>query len=274
MKRQSTMRKLSIVLTALGLSAFCVGQVAAQTGGPGAAAGSSAGAAGGIGAAGTGAMSGIGAAGSSQAGSSVPAPMGSSNISGAGSSTFGGVPGASPTVPPSTQLPNTSMPSGNATQNPLTAQGSGGNVEAGRGSYGAGGGSSSDQTQAQNVQRVNPNDPRLVRFNNEWWYWMPGNYWSYYRNNNWNRYDPYAFQPLTTDTIRYQTGYRGTAGPVYYLDENGMRYRRFYAPEIPQSPALEAARPQSNTQDTIGGAVRGETGPRVGTEIGGAVRNQ
>jgi hypothetical protein len=171
-------------------------------------------------------------------------------------------------------------------QNPLTAQGSGGNVEAGQNNqnlkgYGTGG-FSTDHAQQQNVQRVDSNDPRLVRFNNEWWYWMPGDYWVYYRNNNWSRYDPYAFQPLTSDTVRYQTGYRGASGPVYYLDENGLRYRRSYAPEMPKGPTLEAARPQAqgnnqtnnNTQATIGGAVRGQQGPSVGAEIGGAVRNQ
>src|SRR5262245_18148366 len=116
---------------------------------------------------------------------------------------------------------------------------------------------------------------------------MPGNYWMYYRGNNWSRYDPYAFQPQTSDTTRYQTGYRGTAGPVYYLDVNGLRYRRFYAPEMPRAEALEAVRTQGNiqaatqgstqspnTQATIGGAVRGQQGPNVGAEIGGAVRNQ
>ena len=198
------------------------------------------------------------------------------------------MPQVQPTVPPSTQ-PSMAAPSASALQNPLTGQGSGGNVEAGQGSqdlksYGSGG-FSGGQTEQQNVQRVNRDDPRLARFNNEWWYWMPGDYWVYYRNNNWNRYDPYAFQPLTSDAIRYQTGYRGASGPVYYLDENGLRYRRSYSPEAPKGPALEAARPQenrpqentqtsNNTQATIGGAVRGQQGPNVGAEIGGAVWNR
>jgi hypothetical protein len=194
-----------------------------------------------------------------------------------------------PALPPSGQ-PGAAMQSPSTLQIPLTSEGSGGNGEAGQSNgslkgYGAGG-SSANQAPQQNVQRVNPNDPRLVRFNNEWWYWMPGGYWTYYRNSNWNRYDPYGFQPLTPDTIRYQTGYRGPAGPVYYLDENGLRYRRFYAPEVPKGPALDGAQAQGNTQNsnstqtnsnteaTIGGAVRGQQGPNVGAEIGGAVRNQ
>jgi hypothetical protein len=199
-------------------------------------------------------------------------------------------PGASLQTP-TNQLPGATNPPSNSLQNPLTSQGSGANAAAGQGNqnvsgYGNGGFGAQTTEQPQ-VQRVNPNDPRLTRFNNEWWYWMPGNYWMYYRGNNWNRYDPYGFQPLTSDTMRYQTGYRGSAAPEYYLDESGLRYRRFYAPQLPRAEALEAARVQgnvqaatqgsstnTNTQATIGGAVRGQEGPSVGTEIGGAVRNQ
>jgi hypothetical protein len=184
-------------------------------------------------------------------------------------------------------------------QNPLTIQGSGANAEIGQGNQGVSGVSSAQPSDQQQVQRANPNDPRLTRYNNEWWYWMPGNYWMYYRGSNWNRFDPYAFQPMTSqvmtsqpsqamtsramssDTGRYQTGYRGSMEPVYYLDENGLRYRRFYAPELPRGQAMEAVRQQgnnsqatNNTQATIGGAVRGQQGPNVSAEIGGAVRNQ
>jgi hypothetical protein len=54
---------------------------------------------------------------------------------------------------------------------------------------------------------------RFQRYNNEWWYWMPGNYWMFYRDNNWSRYDPNTFRPLS----RYRTAYRGPMG----LNQNG-----------------------------------------------------
>jgi hypothetical protein len=54
---------------------------------------------------------------------------------------------------------------------------------------------------------------RFQRYNNEWWYWMPGNYWMFYRDNSWSRYDPNTFRPLS----RYRTAYRGPMG----LNQNG-----------------------------------------------------
>src|SRR5262249_5991071 len=76
-------------------------------------------------------------------------------------------------------------------------------------------------------QTVRNEDPRFRLLNNEWWYGMPGNYWMYYRDNNWNRYDGDTFQP-----DRYNTGYRGDMGnnPRTYYDENGRQYRRDYSP--------------------------------------------
>jgi len=199
-------------------------------------------------------------------------------------------PGTSLQAQPGAPLQGATVPSPNSLQNPLTTQGSGANVATGQGNqnistYGSGG-FGNQATGQQQSQRVNPNDPRLVRFNNEWWYWMPDNSWMYYRGNNWNRYDQSGFQPLTSGTGGYQTGYRGT-GPAYYLDENGLRYRRTYAPDTPRAQALEAVRQQGNSQATnqpnieagnnqatIGGAVRGQQGPSVSAEIGGAVRNR
>jgi hypothetical protein len=54
---------------------------------------------------------------------------------------------------------------------------------------------------------------RFQRYNSEWWYWMPGNYWMFYRDNNWSRYDPNTFRPMS----RYRTAYRGPLG----LNQNG-----------------------------------------------------
>jgi uncharacterized protein (TIGR03067 family) len=42
----------------------------------------------------------------------------------------------------------------------------------------------------------NPDAWRIVRYNNEWWYWASGNYWMYYRDNHWSRYDQDTFRPL------------------------------------------------------------------------------
>jgi hypothetical protein len=303
------MKKVSVILTFAGLAMFCVGELAAQSGGAGGAGASGAGASGaGVGGGGIGGgvpapSAGAGATGGGALGASSPSQIPSQSLSpvpgGAvpRSPTMGGSlqaqpgaplqtqpgtslqaqPGASIQTPPGTGVQG--MPFPNAVQNPLRTQGSGGNVEAGQNSQNPNGFGAGSAAQ-QNLQRANPNDPRLVRFNNEWWYWMPGDYWSYYRNNNWSRYDPYAYQPLTSGT-RYQTGYRGSSGPIYYLDENGLRYTRSYAPDMPRSQALQALRQQGNTQTTtdntqatIGGAVRGQQGPSVGAEIGGAVPNQ
>jgi len=46
---------------------------------------------------------------------------------------------------------------------------------------------------------------RMVRYNNEWWYYTPQNSWMYYRDNNWSAYDAGTFRPLQ----RYRTAFRG-----------------------------------------------------------------
>jgi len=61
---------------------------------------------------------------------------------------------------------------------------------------------------AQPGTNQNANDPnawRMVRYNNEWWYYTPQNSWMYYRDNNWSAYDPGTFRPLQ----RYRTAFRG-----------------------------------------------------------------
>jgi hypothetical protein len=137
---------------------------------------------------------------------------------------------------------------------------------------------------------------RFARYNNEWWYWTPGNYWMYYRDNNWNRYDAEAFQPYS----RYSTGYRGVPpdnNPAIYTDEYGRQYRRDYSPlrralraaadalngggniDVNAGPAganvqvnpgnREMQQTDQNRGSNTGGATSG-TGPNVGVEIGGA----
>jgi len=46
---------------------------------------------------------------------------------------------------------------------------------------------------------------RMVRYNNEWWYYTPQNTWMYHRDNNWQAYDANNFRPLE----RYRTAFRG-----------------------------------------------------------------
>jgi hypothetical protein len=114
-----------------------------------------------------------------------------------------------------------------------------------------------------------PNRWRFVLHNGEWWYWMPDNYWMYYRNNNWTRFDPYAYEPYS----RYRTGYRGTLNynnpdEAYFYDEYGRRYRRDYSPD---RRILRDPNAGVRMGGAIGGAVGGDRGARIGAEIGGAV---
>src|SRR5262249_42998356 len=68
---------------------------------------------------------------------------------------------------------------------------------------------------------------RYRNWNNEWWYWMPGGYWSFYRGDRWNRYEPDGY-------IAYNDYYNNTPAPAvvatptsngpYYEDQNGFYY--------------------------------------------------
>lgn len=131
-----------------------------------------------------------------------------------------------------------------------------------------------DRMNERQNDRQTARDERFQLYNNEWWYWMPGNYWMYYRDNAWNRYDPDTFQPN-----RYSTGYRGDMdnNPRLYYDESGRQYRRDYSPlrralRRAGEAAGQAAGIDINTPNvdvSTGGAANG-TGPNVGVEIGGA----
>jgi hypothetical protein len=85
---------------------------------------------------------------------------------------------------------------------------------------------------------------RFQRYNSEWWYWMPGNYWMFYRDNNWSRYDPNTFRPMS----RYRTAYRGPLG----LNQNGTGVA---------NPSLERLRDDARNlgQDLRQGAICGKT---------------
>ena len=88
-----------------------------------------------------------------------------------------------------------------------------------------------DRAQERIDTRNDPDRWRFARYNNEWWYWMPGNYWMFYRDNNWNRYDADSFQPYFPNS-RYTTAYRGIPdeNSGVYIDEYGRQYRRDYSP--------------------------------------------
>jgi hypothetical protein len=126
-------------------------------------------------------------------------------------------------------------------------------------------------------QRQNDsNHWRFVRNNGEWWYWAPGDYWMYYRDNQWYRFDTNAYQPNN-----YRTGYRGIpdkgSSGVYY-DDNRQSYRRDYFPD------RRALRNPDNTGagtrlgnaigNTVREAVNGEPNTRANTETSGTTPEQ
>jgi hypothetical protein len=134
------------------------------------------------------------------------------------------------------------------------------------------------QSGGGNARQTDQNDPDRWRFsfyNGEWWYWMPGDYWVYYRDNNWTRYDPAMFQPY-----RYMTGYRGVnpqENQAVYYDERGRQYRRDYSPNLRslRNPnVIPESREGARISGTIGGATGGDTSGRAGAEIGGAGTNR
>jgi len=279
------MKSLLVTLTVGVWAALCASQVTAQSGGGAAGAGGGSAGAGGVGGATGGAAAGAGVGGgtgagigagvgggagfSGSAGSSVPAPAGitAGNAGATQTPSNGSMTGNLGGTLPSNQSGTATIPP-NTVQNPITAQGSGGGMSASGAAAGTGGVAPSGTVVGQS-RPVDRNDWRLARFNNEWWYWMPGDYWVYYRNNTWSRYNPYGYQPQMANATPYAAGYRGLSNETYYYDENGLRYRRFYAPDIPRNAAMEARNP-----NTIGGAAGSDTGSRGGAEIGGAVRNQ
>jgi len=65
--------------------------------------------------------------------------------------------------------------------------------------------------------------------NNQWWYWMPGNYWMTYNNGGWNRYNAavgaaVGVGPLAARAYvapRYNNGYYG-------YNNYGNRYGNYY----------------------------------------------
>ncbi len=125
----------------------------------------------------------------------------------------------------------------------------------------------------QNGQdRLNdPNHWRFVRNNSEWWYWAPGDYWMYYRDNQWLRYDTNVYQPNN-----YRAGYRGTSdngtSEIYY-DETRQQYRRDYTPDrrALRNPDNNGAgiRLGNAIGNTIREAVDGEPNIRANTETSG-----
>ena len=68
-------------------------------------------------------------------------------------------------------------------------------------------------------------DWRYRFYRGEWWYWMPANFWMYFRNGNWITYDPAAYQPLVVTGPSYYPYSDGYYGNGYY---GGYRYNRYY----------------------------------------------
>jgi len=109
--------------------------------------------------------------------------------------------GGSPALPATTSSP---LPTGRAANNLRSAAGAGSNI--GAASMGASatvpGGVPQVNTAAGRVPAAsqasplsrpsntqNVNSWRLVYQKGQWWYWSGGNYWMYYRNGGWQRYD-------------------------------------------------------------------------------------
>jgi hypothetical protein len=229
-KASDIMRKFFYGITALSCLAWCGTSIFAQAGGGGGAGGAgasgSAGAGGATGGAGASASPGSPSSSLSNPGSesslSQPNPSlstpsaASPNLSsppGQTGSTFQGSGQARSTLP-STASPG--INAGGRANIDINALGVGVDVNANRGSganvdinrqgrpdisarIGGGG--------AQPGANINVGNDnwRMVRYNNEWWYYTPQNSWMYYRDNNWSAYDAGTFRPLQ----RYRTAFRG-----------------------------------------------------------------
>lgn len=99
--------------------------------------------------------------------------------------------------------------------NVQTAPGGGTSITVPPGAAGAVGERIRENAAARQENRA---DWRMVRHNNEWWYWHPNNNWSVYRNNAWGPYTAgsnmqgnYYARRGPLGLRRYSTGYRGVA---------------------------------------------------------------
>jgi hypothetical protein len=139
--------------------------------------------------------------------------------------------------------------------------------------------------------------------NGEWWYWMPANYWMYYRGGRWIPYDAVVYRrPVIVNRgpYYYRDGYRygNYWGPGYsyyrpgYRYWDGYRYRPGYSyyrgpgygyfgpyrygygqyayrnPYYIRDPGVRAG---ANVGGAIGGAIGGRGGADVGARIGAGV---
>jgi hypothetical protein len=106
-------------------------------------------------------------------------------------------------------------------------------------------------------------DWRMVRQNNQWWYWHPNNTWSVYRNNHWTPYtaNNSTFAPNTAAS-QPATQYYTRRGPL------GMRrqvtgYRGVTTP--PPATSTSEAPPAVPTAPTTGTDTTSGTGTTTGT---------
>lgn len=105
----------------------------------------------------------------------------------------------------------------------------------------------SERQENRSERQTNQNDPNRWRFvlqNGEWWYWLPSNSWVIWRENRWMPYDADNFQPNG-----YRVGFRGlgNGSTMFYVDENGLRYRRDYSPGRPQSMEMQQMQERPNS---------------------------
>jgi hypothetical protein len=127
-------------------------------------------------------------------------------------------------------------------------------------------------------RRADAADWRMVRHNNQWWYWHPNNNWSVYQNNAWGPYNAAAAPQPGAQTNyyarglgsrRWSSGYRGvapaTAPPA--VPNQPMPTNTSPMPTN-ASPMQNTAPPMQNTAPPLAnppaGAVGNPAGPAPG----------
>lgn len=116
---------------------------------------------------------------------------------------------------------------------------------------------------ARNAARAADADAwRMVRHNNQWWYYTPQKSWMYYNNNAWSNYDRNTYVPPRSYYRNYGYG------------RQSMGYRGAYgAATTPYSNGTRAGNAGSNLGADIGAAANGPQGANTGAAIGGAIGN-
>lgn len=112
--------------------------------------------------------------------------------------------------------------------NVQTAPGGGTSVTIPPGAAGAVGQRIRDNAAARQENRLERraetnNDWRMVRHNNQWWYWNPNNSWSVYRNNAWGPYGANdGMQSNNYYSGRRPLGFRRWTSAYRGVNQSGM----------------------------------------------------